>query len=100
MSPEIKIPLREEVVLELMAACGKGLGRLNRFLDKKSIGILIRETRKSRNMSQMVLAEKLGVSYQQVQKYEKGVTPLTTDRLSRIALALNMPLMAFMEKTA
>lgn len=45
------------------------------------IGPLIRQLRKGAGLSQMKLAEKLGVSYQQVQKYEKGVSKLNIPRL-------------------
>jgi len=81
--------------MELMAACGKAMPAM--FRDKKSIGSMVREIRKSRNMSQMLLAEKLEISYQQVQKYEKGLNAFTTDRLNQLALALDVPLTAFME---
>ncbi len=48
----------------------------------KSVGELIRRMRKSAHMSQMQLAEKIGISYQQVQKYEKGVNQLSLSRLN------------------
>jgi transcriptional regulator with XRE-family HTH domain len=41
-----------------------------------------------RDLSQSDLAEKLGVSFQQVQKYEKGTNRITVSRLEQIALAL------------
>lgn len=41
-------------------------------------------------MSQMRLAEKIGVSYQQVQKYEKGMSELTLSRLYQISEALGV----------
>jgi transcriptional regulator with XRE-family HTH domain len=40
----------------------------------------------------MKLAELIGVSYQQIQKYESGMTRLTVDRLEQIAAALGAPL--------
>ena len=43
----------------------------------KAMGELIRQLRKSAGMSQMKLADRIGVSYQQVQKYEKGVNRLS-----------------------
>ena len=43
----------------------------------------------------MKLAEKIGISYQQVQKYEKGASEITISRLSQIAHVLNMPVSRF-----
>ena len=40
-------------------------------------------------LSQTTLAEALGVTFQQVQKYEKGVNRVGAGRLTRIADALN-----------
>jgi transcriptional regulator with XRE-family HTH domain len=41
--------------------------------------------------SQSELADKLGVSFQQVQKYEKGVNRVGASRLQQIATALDVP---------
>jgi transcriptional regulator with XRE-family HTH domain len=51
-------------------------------------GRRIRAFRLQRDLSQSDLAEKLGVSFQQVQKYEKGTNRITVSRLEQIALAL------------
>lgn len=51
-------------------------------------GDMIRRTRKALHLSQMQLAEKVGVSYQQIQKYEKGISEITVSRLYQIAEAL------------
>jgi transcriptional regulator with XRE-family HTH domain len=55
-----------------------------------TIGGLIRITRKTQGISQMKLAAKLGVSYQQVQKYENGKTRITVPRLAQISNALGI----------
>ena len=65
----------------------------------KQIGSLIREMRKSAGMSQMRLADKIGVSYQQVQKYEKGASKLSVPRLIQIAGVFGVPVTAFLEDT-
>ncbi|MEW6675372.1 MAG: helix-turn-helix transcriptional regulator [Nitrospirota bacterium] len=65
------------------------------FNSKEEIGNLIRRARKTSNMSQMELAEKVGVSYQQIQKYEKGLSEITISRLSQIADALGIPVNSF-----
>ena len=63
------------------------------------IGSLIREMRKAAGMSQMRLADKIGVSYQQVQKYEKGASKLSVPRLMQIAEVFRVPVTAFLEDT-
>jgi transcriptional regulator with XRE-family HTH domain len=59
------------------------------------IGQLIRSIRKSRRMSQMALASHIGVSYQQVQKYEKGTSSISVDRLRQISDALGTSVFTF-----
>lgn len=46
-------------------------------------------------MSQEKLAEKLGVTYQQVQRYERGVNKLNAEKLQQIAEILLIPLSYF-----
>lgn len=55
------------------------------------IGSVIRELRKAAGMSQMRLADKIGVSYQQVQKYEKGASKLSVPRLLQFADVFGVP---------
>lgn len=50
-------------------------------------------------MSQMRLADKIGVSYQQVQKYEKGTSKLSVPRLIQISAIFGVPVTAFLEDT-
>ncbi|MDA8088140.1 MAG: helix-turn-helix transcriptional regulator [Nitrospiraceae bacterium] len=68
------------------------------FKSEKAIGELIRQMRKSSGMSQMQLADKIGVSYQQVQKYEKGINKLSLSRLKQISGALGVPVSMFLEE--
>ena len=49
-------------------------------------------------MSQMLLAEKIGISYQQVQKYEKGINRLTVSRMKQISGALGVPASLFLDE--
>ena len=51
----------------------------------KIIGKKIRELRNSNGFSQTQMASKLGISYQQVQKYEKGVNCPNVTRIFQIA---------------
>ena len=55
------------------------------------VGGRIRETRLALGMKQLALAEKIGVSYQQLQKYEKGQSRLTIGQLWTVATALGVP---------
>jgi len=59
------------------------------------LGKRIRLRRVEMNISQAELGEKLGVSFQQVQKYEKGVNRVGAARLQQIAEALNVPVTFF-----
>jgi transcriptional regulator with XRE-family HTH domain len=52
----------------------------------------IRILRLARHMSQAELADRLGVTFQQVQKYEKGVNRVGSGRLVHIAGILDVPL--------
>jgi transcriptional regulator with XRE-family HTH domain len=54
------------------------------------VGAKIRMFRINRGMSQALLAEKIGVSFQQVQKYEKGANRVGASRLSQIASVLGI----------
>jgi transcriptional regulator with XRE-family HTH domain len=52
----------------------------------------VRAHRKQLGLSQSQLAEKLGVSFQQVQKYEKGTNRIGAGCLFEIALLFNVPI--------
>jgi transcriptional regulator with XRE-family HTH domain len=54
------------------------------------VGAKVRVFRINRGISQTVLAEQLGVTFQQVQKYEKGTNRIGASRLSQIATALDI----------
>src|SRR5260370_16780010 len=59
------------------------------------VGRRIRAQRLVCRMSQTELANNLGVTFQQVQKYEKGVNRVGAGRLSRIAEVLGVPVPFF-----
>ena len=63
--------------------------------DNKKIGAIIRSMRKDAGMSQMSLADKVGISYQQIQKYEKGKSKLTVPRLLQLARIFGVSFSAF-----
>jgi len=61
----------------------------------RSLGIMIRTRRKEIGISQSELGDRLGVSFQQIQKYEKGVNRVSVARLSEIATALDCDISLF-----
>jgi transcriptional regulator with XRE-family HTH domain len=61
------------------------------------IGARMRLRRLMMNISQERLAELLGLTFQQVQKYEKGVNRVAASRLWDIAKALEVPVSYFFE---
>ena len=56
-----------------------------------AVGARIRLLRKVRGLSQQALAEAAGVTFQQVQKYERGANRVSASMLSRIASTLQAP---------
>lgn len=64
----------------------------------KEIGAEIKRIRKSFGISQMRLAERVGVSFQQIQKYERGVNKISVEMIQRIAMALGVPVERFFER--
>ncbi|MFZ2031940.1 MAG: helix-turn-helix transcriptional regulator [Vitreimonas sp.] len=65
-------------------------------VDRK-LGQRVRSRRLEIGMSQERLAELLGVTFQQVQKYEKGVNRIAVSRMLNIASALQQPISRFFE---
>lgn len=57
------------------------------------VGANVRKIRMQRQVSQETLASKLGVTFQQVQKYEKGTNRVSASRLQQIADALQCQLL-------
>src|SRR5213076_2925416 len=60
------------------------------------LGKRIRLRRVEQKISQAELGDKLGVTFQQVQKYEKGVNRVGAGRLTRIAGILSIPVGALL----
>ena len=55
-----------------------------------AVGPRIRQARRKRKMSQRDLAENLGITFQQIQKYENGKNRVSIGRLSHIADMLDV----------
>lgn len=58
----------------------------------RCVGARLREIRMRAGLSQHDLAEKLGISFQQVQKYEKGANRLSASKLWQACKALKVPI--------
>lgn len=61
------------------------------------IGARIRRRRRNLGLTQQDLAKAAGVSYQQIQKYERGTNRVSASRLYLISLALETNPMFFFE---
>src|ERR1700674_5142714 len=59
------------------------------------VGRRIRIQRMARGISQTELGDKIGVTFQQVQKYEKGANRVGAGRLTRIAKVLGVSVGTF-----
>ena len=65
--------------------------------NERRIGIRIKLRRLTLGLSQKDLAQRLGLSYQQVQKYEAGKNRLSAGRLANVAQVLNVPITWFFD---
>ena len=63
----------------------------------RHVGSRVRMRRKMLAMSQTKLGDALGVTFQQVQKYEKGTNRIGAGRLQQISHILQVPVVFFFE---
>jgi transcriptional regulator with XRE-family HTH domain len=61
------------------------------------VGSRVRLRRTMLGLSQEKLGEQLGITFQQIQKYEKGANRIGASRLQEIASVLNTPVSFFFE---
>lgn len=66
--------------------------------EDRAVAARIVALRKSRGLSQSPLARTLGVTFQQVQKYENGTNRITADRLAKLATLFEIPVSAFFDE--
>jgi transcriptional regulator with XRE-family HTH domain len=64
-----------------------------------AVGRNVRIWRMSKGMSQAQLANRLGVTFQQVQKYEIGANRIGTGRLVKAAAVLGIPISSLFDGT-
>jgi transcriptional regulator with XRE-family HTH domain len=63
----------------------------------KHVGNRVRMRRLMLDLTQMQLADGLGLTFQQVQKYEKGTNRISASRLHRLSHILRVPVPFFFE---
>jgi transcriptional regulator with XRE-family HTH domain len=63
----------------------------------KHVGSRVRMRRMTLNMSQTKLGDALGLTFQQVQKYEKGTNRISASRLQHLTQILDVPVSFFFE---
>ena len=63
----------------------------------KHVGQRVRMRRLMLDMSQTNVADTLGLTFQQLQKYEKGTNRISASRLQRISAILQVPVTFFFE---
>lgn len=68
-------------------------------VSSRELGSKIRQLRQSAGFSQEGLAELVGVSFQQIQKYENGQTTLNVLKLQQLAQALKVSVTEFFDST-
>jgi transcriptional regulator with XRE-family HTH domain len=73
------------------------MGKRSRDPRDTEIAKRVRALRLQRGLSQTELGEVLGVTFQQVQKYERGTNRISAGRLYRVAEVLDVPVSFFYE---
>ena len=63
----------------------------------REVGLRVRTLRQSRRMSQNDVGERLGITFQQIQKYERGANRVGASRLQQISDALGVSPFYFFE---
>jgi len=70
--------------------------RTNEPVDRL-VGRNVQIFRKAKGLSQTALGDAIGVTFQQVQKYEKGANRIGPSRLASISKSLGVPIERFFE---
>src|SRR5262245_44945347 len=75
----------------------QGLGRRGPIPADTRFGHRMRERRMALGMSQTELGAALGVTFQQIQKYERGVNRVSAATLQKLAATLRVPITYFFD---
>jgi transcriptional regulator with XRE-family HTH domain len=76
------------------------IAKVSRLLTRKDLGCKLRTLRQDASLTQEALAEKVGVSTQQIQKYESGRDNISTDKLQQFAEVFSVPVQEFFSETS
>src|SRR5207302_8205682 len=63
------------------------------------VGLRVRLRRNMLGLSQEKLGDKLGLTFQQIQKYERGANRISASRLHHLGRVLGLPVMFFYDDT-
>ena len=58
------------------------------------VGLMVRERRVLMGMGMVELAERVGLTFQQIQKYEQGTNRISASMLWELSLILRVPVMS------
>ena len=75
----------------------KKKGRANSV--DENVGMQLRQRRSLLGLSQEKLAEQVGITFQQIQKYENGANRISASRLYEFSKLLDIPVTFFFENT-
>jgi transcriptional regulator with XRE-family HTH domain len=75
----------------------KIMARTHNVVDR-AVGERIRQRRKLLGISQVALSSAIGVTFQQLQKYEKGLNRVSASRLKQISALLGSPIGFFFDE--
>ena len=82
-----------EAVVEPLQNAQRSCNALDKYIGRK-----LAEYRRAKGFSQTELGKPLGISYQQIQKYERGMNRISAGRLFLCASILHIDPMAFFPK--
>jgi transcriptional regulator with XRE-family HTH domain len=89
-------PIREVDAADIVESDERGARRANPI--DIHVGSRVRFRRMLLGMSQEKLGERLGLTFQQVQKYEKGINRIGASRLFDLAQVLGVPVQFFYDE--
>ena len=102
--PATAVAIRTSPMLHVREKVGKKTDRRSVLMAKKApnpidkhVGSRVRMRRMMLGMSQEKLGDSLGLTFQQVQKYEKGTNRIGASRLQQISHILQVPVAFFFE---
>jgi transcriptional regulator with XRE-family HTH domain len=64
------------------------------------IGMRLRVARLSAGLSQTVVADHLGITFQQIQKYERGANRIAATTLNKVAALFGVSILYFLEEAS